>query len=73
MQGPLANGEQWAISFPYFFWKNIASLLCWKFAFVSFSKASETNLAPALSESSRGPSISYLDFLINADGSFYPQ
>ena len=73
MQGPLANGEQWAISFPYFFWKNIASLLCWKFAFVSFSKASETNLAPAVLESSRGSCISYLDFLINADRSLFPQ
>ena len=67
MQVPLTNGGQWAISFPYVFWKYVASFLCWKFGFVSFSKASETNLAPALSKSSRGPCISYLDFLINAD------
>ena len=58
---------------PLLFWKYVASLSCWKFAFVSFSKASETNLAPAKSESSRGPYISYLDFLINVDRSLFPQ
>ena len=73
MQGPMTNGGLWAISFRYFFWRYDASLLCWKFAFVSFSKASETNLVPALSKSSRGPCISYLEFLINADPSLFPQ
>ena len=51
----------------------LARFLSWKFAFMSFLKASKTYLAPELLESRRGPCISYLDFLINTDRCLFPE
>ena len=64
---------QWAISFPYFpllftfpvsYAENL--LLC-------HSPKHPNLIGPVTSESSRGHCISYLDFLINAERSLFPQ
>ena len=49
------NEGTWGIE-PHFFWnRTLPGVFSWKFAFVLFSKASKTFLAPALPESYWGP------------------
>ena len=60
---------QGSISLPWFFWKYVARLVSWKFVCHSPKYVRMS----ALSESRRGPCISYLDFLINTDRSLFPQ
>ena len=58
---------------PLLFLKILCQFVMLEICVCAFSKASETNLVPALLEFSRGSCISYLDFLINAHHSLFTQ